>query len=77
MDQPTPRKYPSHVIQPILTEDDVREIRKILKKVRQMNKKQGRKINPWGFNQRLGERYGVSARTISHLITGDKWRSVK
>lgn len=58
---------------PVLTEDEVREIRFLLKKA-----KKYRKVRyPAGFTTRVAEMYGVSKRTIQHLITGDRRRNVK
>lgn len=64
-------------IKSILTEDQVREIRKIIRMAHRIRKKRGRKLLRAGLAADLGAKYGVSARTIQHIQTGDRWKNVR
>lgn len=71
-----PRNY-SPMIQPKLTEDQVREIRKIYRMAHRVRKKKGLKLLRVGLAADLAAKYGVSVRAIQHIQTGDRWRSLK
>lgn len=73
---PEAKKY-SPMIQPKLTEDQVREIRKIYKLARKVAKQRGKKIVRAGLAAELAIRYGVAQRTIMHIRTGDRWRTLR
>lgn len=62
---------------PKLSEEHVREIRAHIRMGRRLAKQAGLKILPKGLTDRLAIKYGVSRRTIEHLITGDRWRTLK
>ena len=73
---PEAKKY-SPMIQPKLTEAQVKEIRKIYKMARKIAKLHGKKIVRAGLALELAARYGVSKRTIQHVRTGDRWRALR
>lgn len=62
--------------QPILTPEQVQEIRAHYKMADKMQKARGLTSAPQGMADRLAIKYGVSRRTIEHLRTGDRWRSL-
>ena len=63
--------------QPKLSEQQVKEIRAHIRMARRLAKKAGRKILPVGMADRLADKYGVSTRMIQHLITGDRWTTLR
>jgi hypothetical protein len=73
---PEAKKH-SPMIQPKLTEEQVREIKAIYRMAHKLRKKKGLKLLRAGLAAEVGKKYGVSARTIQHIQTGDRWRSVK
>lgn len=72
-----PRAHISPVIRPILTADQVREIRKIFRMADKLRKAAGKTRARPGLMIDLAKKYGVSRRTIQHLRTGDRWSTLK
>lgn len=60
-----------------LTEEEVREIRKTYRMAHRIRKKRGLKLLRAGLAADLAAKYGVSARAIQHIQTGDRWRGLK
>lgn len=73
---PPTKKY-SPMIKPILTEDQVREIRKIYKMADKVAKRNGKKQARAGLVDDLAAKYGVTRRAIQHVRTGDRWKDLR
>lgn len=73
-----PRKRPVHgIAKPILTEEQVREIKMVFKRADKEKRKLGRKEMAKGIMPRLAEKYGVSRAAILHIRAGERWAWVK
>lgn len=73
---PRPRPI-SGIVKPILTEQQVREIKMVFKRADKERRKLGRKEIAKGIKPRLAEKYGVSVSAITHIRGGERWAWVK
>lgn len=73
----SPRAGLSPAINPILTLEQVREIRKVYKLADKLQKARGLTLAPQGLSQRLAIKYQVSRRTIEHIRANDRWSTQK
>ena len=76
-DTTEPGKRRFHGYYPILTPEQVREVRKVYKLVDKLNREQGKKFARRGLSADLAAKYGVSQRAIQHIRTGDRWKRLK
>ncbi len=67
----------SPMIQPKLTEAQVREILATYKMARKLARQQGRTVMRRGLVQELASKYGVAVRTIHHVRMRTRWRHLK
>jgi hypothetical protein len=72
-----PGKVGSGQIPPSLTDDQVRELRKIYRFARRMAKRRGQRCIRDGLAVELGVRYGVTKRTIIRAWNKTHYRHIK
>src|SRR5882672_5920329 len=73
----SPRAGLSPAINPKLTLEQVREIRKVFKMADKLQKARGSTRAPPGLANRLAIKYRVSERTIIHIRANDRWSTQK
>jgi hypothetical protein len=67
----------SPAINPILTPQDVREIRRLYRMADEEARRSGRSKVRHGLRKDLARRFKVSPWTISHIRRGDRWSTLK
>lgn len=71
------RAHLSPAIRPVLTPEQVREIRKIYKMADRLAKAAGKPRVRSGLPQELATRYGVTKYAIKHIRQGERWSTLK
>lgn len=72
-----PRAHLSPAIRPILTPEQVREIRRIFKMSDKLRKAAGKTKARQGLAQELATRYGVTKHAIKHIRQGERWNTLR